>query len=116
MSKRTIVVFLIASALVVLAAWAAGSATQREQAQRQKPASADKGPGKFRAAGAPGRTDLRLVSHNAREGGGSAVWCVGQRRGRRHGHLPLVGRRRQPRVLAQNTIETTQISERRLNT
>ena len=47
MSKRTIVVFLIAPALVVLAAWAAGSATQRGQAQRQKPASPDKSPVKY---------------------------------------------------------------------
>ena len=56
MSKRTSVGFLIAPALVVLAAWAAGSAMQRGQAQRQKPGTADKGPVKYEF-GRPVRQD-----------------------------------------------------------
>src|SRR5262245_24469024 len=50
MSKRTIVVFLIAPAILALAAWVVGSAAQRGQAQRQKPASADKSAVKYQFA------------------------------------------------------------------
>ena len=83
MSKKGIVASLLALAAVALTALAAGFATQRAQAPRQKPASANSGPVKYKCGGAgsgeglvrvAGETIVNLTFAGGAAAGAKQTW------------------------------------------